>query len=114
MTDEQIPTTTTDAAAAAAEPLPGFVHVTPAFAARVPSQRVLDLLTGIEGVDVGPLLAHSPGRIIAFRALLRDFPERDPTSLWLHAYDVETELDEPNPTNGSGPTPWRGSAVSGA
>jgi hypothetical protein len=43
-------------------------------------------------------------RVVAFRALLRDYPDRDVSSLWLHSYDVEVEIVEPNPTNGNLPT----------
>jgi hypothetical protein len=95
-------------------PLPTLVRVSQAFSARLPSQRVLDLITKIEGVDFAALATSAPFRIIAFRALLRDYPERDPTSLWMHAYDVEVEVAEENPTNGKSPTPAPDSAVSGA
>jgi hypothetical protein len=99
---------------AAAEPLPTLVRVTQAFTSRLPSQRVLDLVTRIEGIDFAALATAAPFRIVAFRALLRDFPERDPTSLWMHAYDVEVEVEDANPMNGSSPTLGLDSAVTGA
>jgi hypothetical protein len=98
----------------ATEALPTLVHVSQAFSSRLPSQRTLDLLSRIEGADFGTLAQEAPFRIVAFRALLRDYPERDATSLWLHAYDVEVDVDEINPTNGKSPTPAPGSVVSGA
>jgi hypothetical protein len=86
-------------------PLPELVTVTQAFIARLPSQRILDLLAKLEpGSKFGELIENQPPRLIAFRALLRDHPGRDPASLWLHAYDVEVELVEVDPTNGSVPT----------
>jgi hypothetical protein len=95
--------------------LPTLIGVSTAFSSRLPSQRVMDLLARAEGgVSFGELAQSQPFRIVAFRALLRDFPERDPTSLWLHAYDVEVEVAEENPTNGKSPTPVLGSAGSGA
>jgi hypothetical protein len=100
-------------AVVAEERLPALVRVTQAFSARLPSQRTLDLITRIEGVDFAALAQSAPFRIVAFRALLRDYPERDPTSLWMHAYDVEVEVDEVNPTNGSSPTPGPISAATG-
>jgi hypothetical protein len=95
------------------EPLPEVVSVTQAFSARLPSQRVLDLVTKIEGIDFAALATTSPFRLVAFRALLRDYSERDPTSLWLHAYGVEVEVEDVNPTNGSSPTPGPISAAIG-
>jgi len=104
-----------DAADAAQIELPTLVHVSTAFSARLPSQRVLDLLLRIEGgADFGQLAATQPFRIVAFRALLRDFPERDPTSLWMHAYDVEVEVEDANPTNGTSPTHELPSVATGA
>lgn len=85
-------------------PLPSLIEVPQSFIARLPSQRVLDLLARIEpGEKFGELIESQPPRIIAFRALLRDHPNRDPTSLWLHAYDVEVGIVEADPTNGSVP-----------
>jgi hypothetical protein len=93
--------------------LPTLVHVSQAFSARLPSQRVLDMLTRTEGVEFTELAQNQPGRLLAFRALLRDYPERDTASLWLHAYDVEVAIDDVNPTNGNAPMPSLGGAVSG-
>jgi hypothetical protein len=93
------------APATALELLPTLVTVTQAFSSRLPSQRTLDLVTKIEGVDFEALARNAPFRIVAFRALLRDYPERDPTSLWMHAYDVEVEVADENPMNGTSPTP---------
>jgi hypothetical protein len=95
------------------EHLPTLVHVSQAFSARLPSQRTLDLITRIEGVDFAQLATSAPFRIVAFRALLRDYPAYDPTTLWLHAYDVEVEVEDINPTNGSSPTPGPLSAATG-
>jgi len=89
----------------AAEPLPTLVTVTQAFASRLPRQRDLDLLARIESIPFGELAQSQPFRLVAFRALVRDYPDRDPTSLWLHAYDVECEVSEASPTPGNTPTP---------
>jgi hypothetical protein len=87
-------------------PLPELVQCTQAFIARLPSQRVIDLLKRLEpGTKFGDLMEDQPPRMIAFRALLRDYPQRDPTSLWMHAYDVEVGILDVDPTNGSVPTP---------
>jgi hypothetical protein len=102
-----------DAEAGAAAALPTLISVSTAFSSRLPSQRVLDLLSRIEGVDFATLAQTQPFRIVAFRALVRDYPKRDPTSLWMHAYEVEVEVDEVNPTNGKLPTPGPVSAASG-
>jgi hypothetical protein len=93
--------------------LPGVVTVTQAFSTRMPTQRVQDTITRAEGGTFGQLIQTQPFRVVAFRALLRDFPDRDPTSLWLHAYDVEVEVAEPDPTNGNSPTPAPPSVVTG-
>jgi len=97
--------------------LPITVKVTAEFMQRSPSQRVLDLLEKVEpgsGEAFGVALQHQPTRVIAFRALLKDFPEYDTSALWLHAYDVEVELQAENPTNGKSPTPAPGSVASTA
>jgi hypothetical protein len=107
------PPTQQYSAMSAEEPLPTLVHVSQAFSARLPSQRVLDLVTKMEGIDFAALASSAPFRLVAFRALLRDYPNRDPTSLWLHAYDVEVEIDDVNPTNGSSPTLGPLSAATG-
>lgn len=86
-------------------PLPQTATVSQSFVARLPSQRVLDILARLEpGAKFGELIENQPPRLIAFRVLLRDHPTRDPASLWLHAYDMEVELVEVDPTNGSVPT----------
>ena len=95
------------------EALPTLVYVTNAFNARLPSQRVLDLIDRLEGGSFMELIQAQPFRLVAFRALLRDYPDRDPASLWLHAYDTEVEVSDENPTNGNGPTAGPGSPGSG-
>ena len=83
-------------------PLPDEVTVTAAFIQRVPSQRVVDMLKKLEpGQDYGEVWNDQSGRVVAFRALLRDHPNRDPMSLWSHAYDVELVMTEADPTAGS-------------
>jgi hypothetical protein len=90
---------------AAMEPLPELVSVTQAFVARLPAQRVLDVLKRLEpGVKISELMEEQPPRMIAFRVLLKDYPLRDAASLWMHAYDVEVALVEGDPTNGHVPT----------
>jgi hypothetical protein len=97
------------------EQLPDEVTVSQSFIARLPSQRVIDMLQKMEpGLNFGELLESQPPRIIAFRALLRQFPDRDTTSLWMHAYDVEVVLTEVDPTNGNGLTPSQPSAPTSA
>jgi hypothetical protein len=84
--------------------LPELIEVSTAFAARMPSQRILDLLRKLEPDQTfGDLAENQPPRLLAFRALLRDHPRRDPASLWMHAYDVEIALTEVDPTNGRSP-----------
>jgi hypothetical protein len=88
------------------EPLPSIISVTGAFTRRLPSQRLLDQLAHLEsGIPFGELVQQQPFRVIAFRALLRDYPGRDPGSLWMHAYEVEVEVEEVDPTNGASLTP---------
>jgi hypothetical protein len=85
--------------------LPTLIPVSTAFAARMPSQRIIDLLKHVEPDQTfGDLAENQPPRLLAFRALLRDHPNRDPTSLWMHAYDCEIELQNVDPTNGKSPT----------
>jgi hypothetical protein len=98
----------------ATEPLPVLIKVSVGFSSRLPSQRVLDQLDKMEGVGFGALAQSQPFRIVAFRALLRDYPNRDPQSLWAHAYDVEVEVEDENPTNGKLPILGQGFAVTGA
>jgi len=95
------------------ETLPTTVRITQAFAARMPSQRNLDALAKIEGTTFGQLAENQPSRLLAFRALQRDYPHRDVASLWLHAYDVEVELVEVDPTANGGPPTWQPSATTG-
>jgi hypothetical protein len=93
--------------------LPTVVKVTQAFASRMPTQRVIDLVERLEGGPFGTFVQAQPFRVVAFRALARDFPAYDQTALWAHSYDVEVELAEPDPTNGNGPTPAPPSAATG-
>jgi len=108
MTDIQIATTN-----GAAETLPVLVQVTQAFASRLPRQRDIDLLARIESLPFGELAQSQPFRLVAFRALCRDYPDYDPTALWLHAYDCECEVVEASPTTGNTPTPSPPSAGTG-
>jgi hypothetical protein len=94
-------------------PLPLLVRVTSGFSARLPSQRLLDMLLRIEPVGFKEIAETQPFRLVAFRALLRDFPNRDPTSLWLHAYDVEVEVEDVDPTGAPSATPSPPSAGTG-
>jgi hypothetical protein len=94
----------------ALEALPSSVIVSQAFAARMPTQRVLDELARIEPAPFTELMQSQPSRVLAFRALLRDFPGRDVTSLWLASYDVEVELVETDPTDEPEPKHSRHSA----
>jgi hypothetical protein len=92
-------------------PLPDVVSVTQAFNARLPSQRFLDLVRQLEpGLPFNEIATEMPFRLVAFRALLRDYPGRDQRSLWMHAYDVEVEVVEVDPTNGKSSTPGQPSA----
>jgi hypothetical protein len=83
-------------------PLPDRVAVSGAFTRRLPSQRILDLLARLEpAAPFAELATTQPFRIIAFRALLRDHPDRDAMSLWMAAYDVEVDVEEADPLDGS-------------
>jgi hypothetical protein len=94
--------------------LPTVLSVPQSFTNRLPSQRLIDLLGRIEmDVPFPELAGGQPFRLIAFRKLLADYPDRDPTSLWMHAYDVEVDVVEADPTNGSGPTLTQLSALTG-
>jgi len=96
------------------EPLPTLVKVSQSFVQRLPSQRLLDEIRHCEpAATFGELAETQPFRIVAFRALVRDFPGRDTTSLWLHAYDVEVDVSEADPTNGKPATTWPRSATTG-
>jgi hypothetical protein len=74
------------------EPLPTTVQASLAFVQRLPTQRVLDQLAKLDGTPFGELQEQQPSRVLAFRCLLRDYPDRDFNSLWMHAYDVEVDL----------------------
>jgi hypothetical protein len=94
--------------------LPLVVSVTKAATTRMPSQRVIDLLARLEpGRPFSDLATEEPFRIVALRQLMADYPERDLTSLWMHAYDVEVQIVEPDPTSSNGPTPTPVSAATG-
>jgi hypothetical protein len=93
--------------------LPTLVTVSKAFSARMPSQRVLDLMTKLEGVNFTTLAESAPFRVVAFRALMRDYPDYDTTALWMHSYDVEVEVEDVSPLNGKSPTLALGSVDSG-
>jgi hypothetical protein len=95
------------------EALPTVVTVTQDFARRLPTQRVCDVVVAAEGIPFGELVQLQPTRLTAFRALIRDYPTRDTTSLWLHAYDVEVAIAEVDPTNGTSPTPGPPFATTG-
>jgi len=97
------------------QPLPTTIAVTQSFVSRLPSQRLLDELRHCEPtVNFQELAETQPFRIVAFRALKRDYPARDVTSLWLHAYDVEVDITEVDPTNGKPSTAWPPFAATGA
>ena len=86
-------------------PLPTLVTVSGEFVRRMPSQRTLDELARVDSAPFGELLTNQPSRVMAFRVLMRDHPHRDPSSLWLHAYDVEVEVsDLVDPTAAPSPT----------
>ena len=65
-------------ATAELEPLPTEIKVTTAFAQRMPTQRVIDLVERVEHGSFAELAQHQPFRLIAFRALLRDYPGAGP------------------------------------
>jgi hypothetical protein len=97
------------------DPLPTTLTVTSSFNQRLPSQRFLDLLARIEPAPFPDIAQSQPFRLIAFRALLRDYPDRDATSLWLHAYDCEVDVvDDVDGPLGNGRTPSPPSAATGA
>jgi hypothetical protein len=94
--------------------LPTVVRVTQSFATRMPTQRVIDEVNRIEGGShFAELMTEQTFRVVAFRALVRDHPNRDLTSLWLHSYDVEVEVVEDHPSNGASPTPGPPSGPTG-
>lgn len=89
----------------ASVPLPSLVHVDQSFNTRLPTQRVIDAIAkAAPGVSLSELVANQTFQLTAFRALLRDFPDRDVTSLWMHAYDVEVQVTDVDPTSGNEPT----------
>jgi hypothetical protein len=97
------------------QPLPSLVKVTQSFVARLPSQRLLDELRHFEpNLNFAELAENQPFRIVAFRALMRDHPQYDTTALWMHAYDVEVDIVEADPTNGKQQTPQQLSAATTA
>ena len=103
----------TDLSHESLEPLPHEVTVTKAFSERLPSQRIIDIATKADGFTFSELANQQPFRLIAFRALVRDWPVRDATSLWMHAYDCEVIIEEVDPTPPPSTTNERFSVVSG-
>ena len=94
--------------------LPALVAVTAAFAERVPTQRIIDAVERVEGDRFGLVIQRQPFRVVAFRALMRDFPDYDLAALWLHAYDVEVDVTPADPTSPPLPTPEPHSNGTGA
>jgi hypothetical protein len=86
-------------------PLPLEVNCTIAFVRRIPTQRLLDTLARIDPTPFGELQDQKPSQVLAFRWLVREFPARDATSLWMHAYDVEIALEDTDPTLALGQMP---------
>jgi hypothetical protein len=93
------------AAADPSIPLPVEVAVTLAFVKRLPTQRLLDSLAHIDPTPFGELQEQRPSQVLAFRWLVREFPGRDFGSLWMHAYDVEIEIVDSDPTSALGQMP---------
>ena len=99
---------------ATADALPLLVTVTHAFSSRLPSQRVMDAIARLEpDENFADLALRQPFRIVAFRALYAQHPG-DVNRLWMHSYDVEVDVLEPDPTSGRSPTSSRDSAATGA
>ena len=96
------------------EPLPTVVVVSDAFARRIPSPRLQRIIRDVEGRPFAEVMTEDPFRVSVFRVLHERFPDFDLTALWLHSFDVEAEVEEPNPTNGSSPTAGPPSATTGA
>jgi hypothetical protein len=94
--------------------LPVVVAVSDAFARRIPSPRLQRVVRDVEGRPFQEVMAEDPFRVAVFRLLHEQFPDFDLTALWLHSFDVEAEVVEPNPTNGASPTPAPPSATTGA
>ena len=87
--------------------------MTKAFSERLPSQRIIDVATKADGFTFSELANNQPFRLIAFRALVRDFPLRDASSLWMHAYDCEVVIEEADPISPVSSTNGLSSAASG-
>ena len=115
MTDTTaLPPAGADLNGAAREPLPLLVTVSSAFSSRLPSQRVMDAIAQLEpDENFAELAQRQPFRIVAFRALIAQHGG-DMNRLWLHSYDVEVDVLEPDPTSGRSPTSSRDSADTGA
>jgi hypothetical protein len=94
--------------------LPLTVTVSLAFSRRLPSQRILDIIDAAELAPFAELAEHQPFRIVAFRALVRDFPDVDPAELWRHSYDTEVDVQVPDPTENGSQTPAPDFAPTGA
>jgi hypothetical protein len=82
-------------------PLPEVLEATLEFVRRLPSQRMLDALAKLEPEPFGDLQSNQPSRVLAFRTLVRNYPNRDLASLWMHAYECEVQLVDADPTSGS-------------
>jgi hypothetical protein len=102
---------------AALDPLPTVVKVTEAemqtIGMRIPSAEMLDRLERVGAPPMEELMATNQNKLryLAFRVLLRDWPLRDATSLWMHAYFCEIEVTATDPT---GPVNATGSPLSAA
>jgi hypothetical protein len=92
------------AAVAQLEVLPTVLHTTLAemqsIGLRVPSEEMYDLLERVGAPPLNELMAadRTKARYMAFRILVRNYPLRDPTSLWMHAHFCELEIAPPDPT----------------
>jgi len=93
--------------------LPLVIRISDAMARRIPSPRLQKTVREVEGRPFQEVMAEDPFRVTVFRLLHEQFPDFDLTALWLHSFDVEAEVEEPNPTNGSSPTPAPPSATTG-
>jgi hypothetical protein len=95
----------------ATDALPTLITVSQAFTRRLPSQRVVDQLNGLEPAGFKAIAENQAFRLIAFQALVRAYPGRDMASLWLHAYDVDVDISDADPMSGSSRTAGPPSAV---
>jgi hypothetical protein len=86
-------------------PLPTEMQATLSFVKRLPTQRLLDSLAHYDSTPYGELQEQMPSRVLAFRLLVREYPNRDLGSLWQHAYDVEIEIVDSDPTSALGQMP---------